>query len=165
MRPPDMQNVAKAWKMTFPKEDPETGRRDGSVGAYLVEGPFHPMWNRWVMLAVHLRGGPGLPEPKLHFPEATHEFIILSLDPLKSDAVDPDHPPKSLPFMTPLDAVVQFTAASDAQAVQVLEAAVQAVVDGHASPDQDFRGFWKTCIPNTVDCLNGKHGHPAGHTH
>lgn len=50
----------------------------------------------------------------------------------------------------PLEVVEQFHGITDDQAKQLCELAMRAIVDGHASPDRDWRPWWEHCIKNTV---------------
>lgn len=107
---------------------------------------------------VHLRPQNGLPPAKKESDDVTHEFMIFGLDPgdpKKFTQYDPDNLPFPLPFLKPIDVVVQFACESDAKAADICDSAVRAILSGIASPDQDFRSFWERTIKATAAC--GKH--------
>jgi hypothetical protein len=48
---------------------------------------------------------------------------------------------------------------ADAIARQIFDLAVRAILDGHASPDQDFRAHWQRLIHETAKHYReGRHG-------
>ena len=142
-----------AWRL----ELPPLGARgrpdlDGTVACYIVRVPgAHAFWDHWNMSVVHLRPIPGVKAATRHRPDVTHELIIGSLDPeeplpaaLVADGTFRLH------ILRPLDVVEQFTVRDDAIADRLLELAVRAVVDGFASPDQDWRIWWGQAIHSTA---------------
>lgn len=126
-----------------------TKDHQASIAAWLVHCPgAHAAWSWWTMSVVHLRPIEGARPAEKQYPEAEYEFSIITLDPSHAPSDPRDW--TAMRFLTPLDAVVQFHGVTDAQAEGVLEAAVRAVMSGHVSPDQDFRGFWERSIPATA---------------
>lgn len=162
--------AARVWRL-----DPTHARRHpdhaASIGAWLVNGPFHPLWSWWMVYVVHLRDVPGQSQPpNLHYPEAAYEFGIVSIDP---DVGEPDVDAIERgddwavvkdgvrhKFLSPQDAIVQFDGVDDAGALEVGEAAIRAIVSGAASPDSDYRSYWERTIPATAEHF--RPGQPHG---
>ena len=137
MRLPDLeQGGIKAWRL-----EPS----GATVAHWLVQGAFHPAWNQWIVACITLADSPGFPPAKRHYPEAEHEIDILSLN--------PEHPfieGEELHWLTPPDLTCQFDGVTDAQATEVVEGMVRAILSGEASPDSDWRSWWETSIAATV---------------
>jgi hypothetical protein len=157
MAPSTFAGVAgQAWRLQLP----EAGKRerpdhDGCVGAFIVRVPgAHPFWNHWSAAMVHLRPIDGVKPPVIRMPGATHEFMIQALNPESPLPALPDSleigPDLKLYHLRPIDVVEQFAAANDIVADHILELAMRAIVDGIASPDQDWRDWWKHVIAQTA---------------
>ena len=159
MRKPDLESdVAQAWELKIP-EIKENGDRHSTIRQWMIRGrEFHPFWDTWVITMGHLRDVEGLDDAVKDSPEFTHEFMIFALDPKdpkKYFEYDPDNLPFPIPFLRPIDVCVQFQCENDAEASSICDVAVKVMVAGKASPDSDFRSFWKQLIPATAKC--GKH--------
>lgn len=126
------------------------------------KGIFHPIWDRWGLSVVHLRNIPGVKPPVLQFPGATHELVIVSLDP-EADPIDPDQVEPGLPWMQPVEVTQQFTVPKDTHALMLLEGVVESIVEGYSSPDRDYRRLWEEAILKSADNLCGEHS--TGHDH
>ena len=128
---------------------------------WIVHAPgAHPFWTYWAVSIVHLRPIAGAKPPHKKFPGATHEFMILALNPDKPlPSLDvPSTGKWPLYFLEPFDVVEQFEAATDAIANEIGELAVRAIVAGKASPDQDYRSWWAEAIRETAEHYrSGKH--------
>jgi hypothetical protein len=155
---------------------------DASIALFFVNGPFHPFWSWWAVACVHLRDIEGAPPAKKHYPEAEYEFAIWSLDagqpgspktksgepwdPAKDEDVDhwaarTLHPPDVVKhFHLPLTTAVEER---DAIARHITEKAVAAILAGAASPDSDYRSWWKKAIDNTIEHVltGGQHAKGA----
>lgn len=140
LREPDITGAAgKAWKVKVqPPQDKTT------LSAYLVSVyGAHPFWNWWLVSVIHLRDVPEIPPAHKNYPEATHEFLILTIDP-SGCPPDPDKP--DYKYLTPVDVQVQFHGLDDERVQKFCEDAVTAIADGQISPDQDYRNAWKQLI-------------------
>jgi len=150
MRKPDKENTqakTKAWKLPL-----VSARQHAGLAHWLIQGPFHPHWNRWQLVVIHLRDVPGMPAAVKDTPNMTHEFQIVSVDPSQPE-IDPDAP-SNIKILAPPDSIVQFEATDD-EAVKVAEMAINGIVAGKVSPDSDYREWWKQSVPNTVLHLRG----------
>lgn len=163
--PPDRAGFARAWKIE-PSEKvrkqyiKEWGYEPAGAGpTWIVNGPYHPFWSWWYLAAVHLREIEGAPPPKISVPDASHEFLCMSLNPEPEKRPKiPDiaglragkDPTKCLPgFLDPPDFVVQVAGLDDAQAASVLDAVVRHIVAG-TSCDSDNRRYWENSIKGTA---------------
>jgi hypothetical protein len=150
-----------AWRLRL-RPLGERGRPDfdGTVDGFIVRVPgAHVLWDHWMVSLIHLRPIAGVKPAHLSESDVTHEFMIVALDPdqpLPALDVDATFTPK---WLRPIDVMEQFAAADDAVAAQILEDAVRAMVDGVASPDQDWRAWWKRAIADTAQhYADGTHG-------
>lgn len=144
---------------------------DASIGLFLVNGPFHPFWSWWAVLAVHLRDLPGVKPAYRQYPEAEYEFAIHSLDAGAQRPFDPAKDRWAERLLSPPDVVKHFDVGTtlpvverDRVARKVLELAVAAVVDANISPDSDLRRWWESAIPRTVEHVLTSGQHPDGRT-
>jgi hypothetical protein len=157
VNPPTVPGVARAWRL-------EPAEKLAGVGQWLVHAPHgHPFWPWYVVQAIHLRPLEGQPPAHVQFPGASHEWLVVALNPeAPLPDVDrwaaPGTPP--IRYLKPVDQCWQFIVASDEQAAQLCEQAVRCIVQG-VSPDQDFRAWWKAAIANTAEHVR-LGGHPDG---
>lgn len=156
--PPTFAGVAgRAWTVPLvpPDERPVPDWR-GTVAAWIVDAPAaHPLWNFYCVCVIHLRVIDGVRPAIVRLEGATHELMILALD--------PGHPVPALEafgrcesplrWLSPIDVMEQFIVADDAQAEHLGELATRAIVDGLLSPDQDFRRAWARAIAHTASHL------------
>lgn len=153
MRDPDMAGpCGRAWTYRIPKEN------NSGVAAWLVNRPgAHPFWQWWFVAMIHLRDTPGLPPAYKRYPEAEYEFMIYSIDPTDCPNPEPDDP-DGYPALSPIDVVEQFHGVSDVDASRICEGAIRAIVNGVASPDQDYRSVWRAMLETTVQHFKeGRH--------
>lgn len=134
---------------------------DGTVIGWLLHAPgAHPFWNYYAIAVIHLRPIDGVRPPTIRVEGATHELMIIALNPEKPlpdlDAVGRGE--ASFEFLTPIDVVEQFSVRDDAEAARLGELAIRVCVDGLASPDQDWRSWWKRAIAETAEHFRaGRH--------
>lgn len=127
-RQPDMVDAAgKAWEWKT--------ANPAAVGVWLLHRPdAHPFWHNYLIGVAHLREEEGIAPPVKARPEATHEIIILALDP--KTAPDPDRYDSICPLHPP-NLAWQIDRHSDASARLLCEKLVKAMVTGALSPDTD----------------------------
>jgi hypothetical protein len=142
----------RAWRLSHDRGARKVPDHEAGVATWLVNGPFHPLWSWWGVSVVSLRDMPGVRPPLRFYEGAEYEFVIVSLDPDQEVDIEAwEEGRGGFRWLTPLDAQVQFHGTTDEQAAEVAELAVEAILDGHASPDQDWRSWWEVAIPNTVE--------------
>ncbi len=137
----------RAWRVKPATEDPSTG-----VAAWLLHCPgAHAFWSYWWIMLIHLRPVEGAPPAVITTPGAGWEVICAAQQP--DVAPNADEVKGTLRYLTPFDWVVQFgDVKDDAKAIEVVEAVVQAIMTGQASPDSDWRRYWQNAIPATARC-------------
>lgn len=154
-RTPDIVGASgRAWQLPIAPIG-QRGRpdADGTVIAWLLHAPAaHILWCYYAVAIIHLRPIPGVPAPIIRGDGATHELMIVSLNP---EVPLPDleavgRGDDSFAFLAPPDVVEQFTVRDDAEAARLGELAIKVCVDGIASPDQDWRSWWKRAIADTA---------------
>ena len=136
----------RAWQMSFPPHPTQ-------IAGFLLYAPAaHPAWSYYLVSLVHLRDVEGFPPAHRLFQEATHETTILALDPSKPlppVAVGPTEI-GNCSYLEPANVVQRFAVPTDTAALRVLDAMVLAIVQGAASPDSDWRSFWKLFIESAA---------------
>jgi hypothetical protein len=160
MRPADARVPAgRGWKVPIPADGEPAWA--ATLNAWIVNVPgAHPFWSWWQVSVVHLRDLHGVPPAHRRYPEAEYEFMIVAFDP--DTPPDPDdRGGDGAKFLTPIDVVEQFHGIADAQAAQLCDGAVAAILRGRASPDQDYRSWWHACIRSSVEHA-ALGGHPKG---
>lgn len=159
---PDLEGYGRAWRIEPPASTPEHQKQAG-CGQWLVHAPHgHPFWPWYTVQAVHLRPLDGQPPAKVQFPGATHEWLVVALNPEEPlpDVTNwgaPGTPP--MRHMEPIDQCVQFIVADDDQARELVELTVKHILLDGVSPDQDFRSYWERAIANTAEHIR-LGGHP-----
>lgn len=112
-----------------------------SVSLWMIEAPWaHPLWHSYIISLVDLKERPTDREkPTLYFPTATHEFMLLAMNPDK---------PREQAFkfvngltLAPTNFGAQM-ASDDVQAAKLIEATVKEILSGDLSPDTDFTHEW-----------------------
>lgn len=132
------------------------------LGSWLINYPgAHPFWEYWMLTCVTLADVPGVPPAKKHFPEATHELLILAIDPKWSVQLEDFMGGGTMPFLSPTDVVYQAQLPSDDLAVHLMELTAKDIVNRGSSPDQDYRTRWKEVLDKTSAHLRGEHGAQA----
>lgn len=149
LREPDIaDDSGKAWVVSVAAPQDLT-----TLSAYVVSVyGAHPLWNWWLVSAIHLRDVPGMPAAEKEYPEATHEFLILTINP-KSCPPDPDN--SNYEYLVPVDVQIQFDGIDDDQVRELCQQAVTAIVDGRMNPDQDYRSVWNSSIKLAVQAIKG----------
>lgn len=117
---------------------------DAMIAAWVIEASWaHPVWHSYYLSLVHLRPLPDDRETMIYLRGATHEMVLMALN--------PDFPLEpliagekgALHFLTPANFAAQLIADSDAAAAERIRLeAVQPIVQGVLSPDTDFRAAW-----------------------
>lgn len=160
MRPPDLYSKdgrIKAWRIEQTQAHidahiREFGHPPAGIDSWYLTGPFHPFWHWWHFAVVSLKDIPGIPPANKQYPEAEYEFAIWSLKgDVNIDACDrADLENRGFDFLHPADVTFHFHNVTDEQAREICHSAVSAVVNGHLSPDSDFRETWKKALATTV---------------
>lgn len=93
-------------------------------------------WSQYLVSVVHLREAEGVPAPHRASPDATHELIVLALDPrfpVKSGADELRH-------LRPINAAVQVSDLLDAEASALCDEIALAIVHGDLPAEPPLSG-------------------------
>ncbi len=148
-----------AEPIPFDLDDPEAAE---TVASWLLTAPAaHPVWTQYALVVVRLRDDvPGFPPPHRRFVGATHELLVLALN--------PDGGPytgaalaegKVLPYLMPPNLVEQFEA-TDHEMQDLASLAAQAVAHGILNPDTDGRAAWLPVLVKTLAHTRGEEHEP-----
>lgn len=153
----------RAWYI--PNPDPT--KWPASLAMYLIHAPgSHPLWPWHTLGGVSLRVAEGAEPPVLHRPTSTHEITILSWNPEVPEpdpadlvgSIDRNRAAGRNSFLSPPDLVVQLDDATDEMCSEIVLLLARAMVDGHTSPDEDYRSKNEEMIRATLEHMHqGKH--------
>lgn len=142
---------------------------DTTLAWWLLTGTWHPIWPQFVISVIHLRDVEGREPATLQFPGATHELLVLALNPGEPpkihDAVKLERKGLKLcGYLEPIDVVHQFEA-TDEQMVDLAKLAAQACVDGRLNPSTDdarefYHEQWLTACVKTLAHMRGEEHAP-----
>lgn len=151
----------------------------GTATEILVEGPFprpelaatlaswflhcpgqSPAWSHYVLSVIHLRPIEGARPAVIRVPGATHEVVLLALDPtLEPQPTDSE----TWSFLTPVNVMEQVELPGDDQAVTLCRLSAQAVVAGYFWAEPPLSGQvepWRTSMIKTAAHLRGEEHAP-----
>lgn len=130
----------RAWAMQLK----EVERTSTGLGDWLIEDTVtHPFWNYHVAALVHLRPLAGVAPAVITRHRASHEFMLMALDPKFENEYDPTDLNTIVGhIMTPPDYVGQLVLPSDQRAITVCQFAIQKCVNGELPADADYRAAW-----------------------
>ena len=139
---PDLTGpMGRAWKMdmtAITAKQPKGAPMSVTVASWLVYAPFaHPIFPTYQVACIHLRDIEGAAPAKIMLVGATHEVLVLAIDPTQQLALD------TLPMpLYPVNFMGQFVAADDQAAASCIEGSVREIVQGTLSPDTDHSRAW-----------------------
>lgn len=145
-----------------PTDGPPDPTLATTVGLWFLTCPGQsPAWSEYVLAAVHLREADGMPPARISQPGATHEVLLLALDPARS--------PSPLDTSTwrhlmPANVAVQIRVPDDDAARGVLRLAASAVADGLLWAEPPLSGQtepWRSTLQETAAHFRGEHGQPC----
>lgn len=155
-----------ATKLTVP-DIPQAAE---TLCAWLITAPsYHPAWCQYVLSVVRLRDLEGWPVPKRDFDGASHELIVLALDPSGGDLHTPEtlaffFESGTLPYLTPVN-IVQQHEATDEEMDELARLACFAVVHGALCPEtadapELVRENWLASATKTLAHIRGEEHAP-----
>lgn len=127
----------------------------------------HPLWSQYLLAVVRLSDNPDFPPPKRQFQGATHELLVVALDPSEGPYA-PDTMDRfldgTLPFLTPVNIAHQIEG-TDAEASQLAAYAARGVTVGALWPEtadapDRVRAQWKSSLVKTLAHIRGKEHAP-----
>ena len=135
------------------------------IASWLLFAPHaHPLWSYHTLDIVHLRTLPDEPAPVLRFRDATHELLVISLNPEDQPYTIEEVQHKydtnqGLHFLTPPDVSEQLEC-SDDEARKLAAYAARACCHGILLPDSDGRSGWRMSLGKTLKHLRGEKHEP-----
>lgn len=139
-----------------------------SLCTWLLTAPrAHPAWTQYLMPVVRLRDIPGFPPPKRQFPGATHELIVVALDPDEGPYTAESllrymtgEQAGRIPYLTPASIVHQIEG-SDEEAGRLAASAAWGVTAGALNPETSgapgyVRDCWKGSLIKTLAHIRGE---------
>lgn len=146
------------WAQDIPIS-PKANNAENNLAAWLIYAPnAHPIWAFHILSLLRLDD-----ECVRLYENATHEILVLSLDPefqpYSVEKLSGDMAQKlDIPYITPADFVGQITA-TDEQAKLLIVYAARACTVGHLIPDEDYRPQWSAAVEETLQHITtGGHG-------
>lgn len=125
----------------------------------------HPLWQCYLLAVIHLRHIAGVPPAHKRFAAATHELMVIALD--------PEHRPnpedrETWRWLTPINVAEQFAVNSDADAIDMGEQFARACVDGYVVVEpagiMGARDQWRRSVTATAEHKRTG-GHPGEVSH
>jgi hypothetical protein len=139
-----------------------------SVCSWLLTAPrAHPLWAQYNLAVVRLRDMPGFPPPLRQFPGATHELIVVALNP-EHGPYTPENMRRfydgeqagQLPYLTPVNIAHQIEG-TDEEARRLAVFAAWGVTAGSLWPETGdapvrTRGDWDASLIKTLAHIRGE---------
>jgi hypothetical protein len=149
--------------------DPRISRKNKAAnqlsrGMWLINSPgWHPLWSQYVMSAISLKSHRDLPEAKLKFEGATHEILLVALNPdfpQTVGSIKGHAKTGKMPFLKPVNIAEQFECTDD-EVRQMCWYACRAVVYGGLNPETSdapnlIRENWLTALTKTLAHIRGE---------
>jgi hypothetical protein len=125
------------------------------IGTWLLKCPGQsPAWDHYALMCVHLRPLPGESKPAhRRFPSATHEYLLLAINPETNPQPSADDEPGAWDFLRPVNVCEQVELPNDTAAAEVLHLCAQAVVNGILPAEPPLAGAvepWRTVLLKTA---------------
>lgn len=143
---------------------PAVGAPDATVAAWFLTCPGQsPAWDKYALGIVHLREQDGVQQAKITTPGATHEVLLIALDP----DTNPTAHAATWHHLRPCNVVEQVQLTDDQGAVELLELCARSVVDGLLWAEPPLSGQvepWRTTLIRTSAHLRGE-PHASGDHH
>lgn len=133
-----------------------------TVCAWLITSPgWHPLWSQYLLSVIDLADHPNMAPATHHYPGATHELLVLALN--------PEHGPytptsENVRHLTPVNIVHQFTATHE-EMRELAWLAARAVVHGGLNPETGdaptlIREQWLTACVKGLAHIRGEEHAP-----
>lgn len=127
----------------------------------------HPLWSQYLLCVVRLTDNPDFPPPVRQFQGATHELLVVALNPDKGPYA-PDNMDRfldgTLPFLTPVNIAHQIEGTDDEASMLATYAAwgvtVGALWPETADAPSRVRAQWKSSLVKTLAHIRGEEHAP-----
>jgi hypothetical protein len=136
---------------------PPTPDQAATLRTFFLDCPGQsPAWQHYLLSIIHLRPIEGVREAVIRFPGATHEVLIVALDPSKKPTATKR---RSWSFLWPTNLEQQVQLDNDDQAHALLLDCARAVVDGRLWAEPPLSGQvepWRTVLIKTAAHYRGE---------
>lgn len=145
-------------------EDCDKPQMQCHVCTYLITAPgWTPAWDQYVLSVITLADFPGLPPATRQFMDATHELLVMALNPDEKQTVETMRQHAydgKLPYLQPVNVAEQFIATDDEMG-RLAWLLSHAVVNGALPPEpvlgyESHRHQWLTVATKTLAHLRGE---------
>lgn len=142
-------------------DDPDIPDQQATVTSWFLDCPAQsPAWSHYLLSIIHLRPIPGVRPAVIREPHATHEVMVIALDPRGNP-----HPEdtETWRFLTPVNVCEQVQLPSDADAVELAADCARAVVNGVLWAEPPLSGQkepWRTVLLKTAAHARGEEHAP-----
>lgn len=149
-----------ATEVILPTPRP-TPDQEATLAYWFLDCPGQAVaWNNYGLAVIHLRPIEGVRPAIVRVPGATHEVMLVALNPEKNPTLND---PASWQILTPINLMEQVQLPDDESAVDLLRDAAQAVVDGILWAEPPLAGQvepWRTVLIKTAAHIRGEEHAP-----
>jgi len=108
------------------------------IGNWFIDAPHQsPAWRHYMLSAIHLRAIDGVKPAHLRQPGATHEFMMMAMDPGKNP--DPLNP-ESWSYLRPHNLAEQVELRDDSAAIMLLDQCATNIAEGRLWAEPPLSG-------------------------
>jgi hypothetical protein len=122
-----------------------------TISLWFLECPGQtPFWDKFILAIIHLRPIKAVRAAHVSVPHATHEVLLVALDPDSDPRADD---PDSWHHLLPVNVVEQIELPDDEAAAVLLGQCAAAVLDGHLWAEPPLSGQlepWRTAVLKTA---------------
>lgn len=146
-----------ATKVLMEREPSDRPDWLATLGSWFLDCPGQsPAWSHYLLSIIHLRPIPDVKPAVVRFPHATHEVMLIALDP----SADPSPTnQESWRFLQPINLMEQVQLDDDDQALVLIDEAAQATVNGITWAEPPLSGQvepWLSILVRTSAHLRGE---------
>lgn len=148
--------AGEGWKTEYSPEESKNPA-DATLSHWIIHAPKQsPAWEYYVIFGVHLRPIPGTPPPVQRHPSATHDIMILALNPKMGDDVRPENYLERINqvrsqgegwYLTPINFTGQFEGTDD-ECVRLTDQLARMIIAARlpAEPPMSGGDYWTTYL-------------------
>lgn len=165
--------AGEGWKILSEPSDHERSDVQASINHWIIRAPNQsPAWEYYIVGCVHLRPVEGQSRPPhLRFPGATHEILILAVNPKLGDNLRPENwlertnqaaEQGEAIHLVPVNYVHQFGGLTDGEASTLVDLLAHSIVNGYLPAEPLLSGgdYWTESLLSTIEHIQTG-GHSA----
>lgn len=131
---------------------PRTPEQQATLAQWFVHLPGQAVWSDYLINVVHLRPIDGAPPAVLDRADATHEVLVVALDPIENPR---PNAMETWRFLRPINVQCQFQVPSDDLAIEMGRLLTQACLDGvlfiEPGGIRGAREYWQGTVDRTAE--------------